>query len=135
MHGGLDEHPAVGERPLANSEGQFRHHQRIGKLDLRIEDVVSVLVADQQHVGEAVGHQKCDRAALAFDQRIGHHRGGMNDEAVDIGGGQAGFGENLTDATHEALDQIMRGRQGLVDDHAAIGRPQHDVRECAADID
>ena len=126
---------AVGEDALLQAEGQLARDQRLGELDLRIVHVVAVLIADREHVTEALGDDERRRQALALDQRVGHDRRGMDHDAVDRVGCDAGLAEHGIDAPEEALQQVVMRRQRLVDAEAAAGIAQDDVGEGAADVD
>jgi hypothetical protein len=81
-----------------------------------------MLVADRQHVAEALGGDERRRRALALDQGVGDDRRRVNDDAVDIAGRDAGLIENPVDAAEEALQQVVMGRQRLVDRQRARRR-------------
>lgn len=127
-------HGAVGEGALGEPEGQVLGHQRLGEFDLRIVHIVAVLVADHEHIAEALGDDQRGRRSLALDQRIGDHRGGVHDDAVHVAGLDAGLRQNRMHAA-EAAQQVVMGGQRLVDGERAVGLPQHDIGEGAADID
>ena len=69
------EHLAGREHALGDAEGQLARHQRLGKLDLRIEHLVAMLVADGEDVAEAFGDEQRGERALALDHRVGDDRG------------------------------------------------------------
>jgi hypothetical protein len=102
-----------------DAEGQLARHQRLGELDLRVVHVVAVLVADREHVAEALGHDERRRQALPLDQRVGDDRGGMDHHAVDRIGCDAGLAQHGIDAPEEAFQQVVMRGQRLVDAEAA----------------
>jgi hypothetical protein len=49
------QHLTVGENPFVDLEGQLAWDQGVRELDLRVVHVVAMLVADREHVAEALG--------------------------------------------------------------------------------
>ena len=95
-----------------------------------------MLVADEQRVAEAGGGDHAGTADLALDERVRDQRGGVHDGSGDVGGADAGLGQQLPDAAAHSVERGRRCGQRLVDDHAAADRiEQHDVGERAADVD
>ena len=126
---------AIGERAFLYSEGEFASHQRWGEFDLRVIHVVAVLITDGEQIAKAFGDQHGCGSAFAFDQRIGHHGGGVHDHAIDLGGADSAAAEHRIDPGEKTFQQIARCGEGFVDCEAAVCRPQDDVSEGAADVD
>ncbi len=132
---GRGEHAAVRAHALRNAEGEVGRHQRLRKLDLRVVHLVTMLVADAQHVAEAGGDEERGRQALALDQGIGDDGGGMHHHAVDLVRLEVGGFQHGMHTREEAFDEVVRRGERLVDGQAPGCIPQDNIREGAADID
>ena len=66
---------AAGGDAFADAEAVRAADERIGILDVQVVEVVAALVADAQHVLEAVGRDEAGLDALAFQNRVRDHRG------------------------------------------------------------
>ena len=109
-----------------------------GRHDVAIEQARPVLVGDAQGVAKAARRDQQRRLALAFEQRVGGHRG-AHLHALDLIrrdrliGAQA---QQVADAGNRRVLVVLRvvGQQ-LVRDQRAIGPAPDDVGERAAAVD
>ena len=101
-------------------------------LSIEIVLIEAALVADIEHVAEALGRDQRRLGAAALDDGVGRKRRAVNED-VDIAHVGTRVGENETHAVQHRLLRPLRRRQHLAR-LAILAHVQHDVGERAADI-
>jgi hypothetical protein len=129
------DHLAGRERALGDAERHLARDQRLGKLDLRIEHLVAMLVADGEDVAEALGDEQSSAGSLALDDRIGDDGRRVHQHIGDGSGRDAGGLQHGVQRGEEPDFQAFGRGQGLVDPGPAGTVAQHDIGERSADID
>ena len=128
-------HPAIGADPLPDLDAQPTRHQRRGIACAQVVHIVAPLERDIENIGEPCGYQHGGPGALAFDQRIGHQRGAV-DDAVDFGDADAGLAQQDRYPRQHRLRRIPRRGELLVDVQFSAALIEcGEVRERAADVD
>ena len=108
------QHLAVVGQAFGDPEPQAPRHQRRQLLDERVVQVRARLAPDFQNVLETPrGHQRRARA-LAFQQRIGRHRGAVHQL------GTIEVRAQVRQPPQNRARRIFGGRQNLVDDRGAV---------------
>ena len=132
---GRSQHRAVVFDALRHFEAQMARHQRLGKPDAQIEEVVAALEPDIERVAEALAHEHRRRRAFAFDHRIGHQRGAVDDRR-QLRDGDPGLGRDDADALDHGLRRIGSAGQALMRrDLAHLVVEEREIGERAADVD
>ena len=112
--------------------------EHVGQHDVTGKQLRPVLVADAQHIAEALRRDEEGAVALAFEQRVGGDGGAHLHGADPVRGqGIAGLhAEQVADALQRRVG-IAAGifRQDLARSHASVRRPRDDVGEGAAAVD
>ena len=131
------QHAAVGLDPLGDLERQLRVDRRRRRGE---EEVVPVVLdpgfaAQAQEVGEALGDDERERAALLLEDHVGGERRAVHDPR-HVAGRDADA--PLSTCRTPSITPT-RGSSGvvghLVDVEVAVGVGEHDVGERAADVD
>ncbi len=126
-----DQHLTARGHALAHLEAAAAGDQRGGP---PIQDVVhaqEVAAPDLEHVPEPLGGDEAGQRALALEQGVDPDGGAVDDEAA-VGQARA----RLVHAAEDALEQVVRGREGLRVHHRPGRLVERDqVREGAADVD
>ena len=140
-HVGLAERrPLVAQRidPAAHLAGPVARHEGLRIVDEHRVGPLAGCLAQGQHVGVALVAQQPDRGDLALDQRVGRHRGAVDDqldpgeEAFEI---EAVPFRGQPEGIHEAALELARRGRRLEDLQAGGVGIDHQVGEGAADID
>ena len=120
---------------FADLEAEVAWHQRRGKPDAQIEQVVAPLKSDIERVAKTGGDQHRGRRAPPLDERVGDECGPV-DQRRDLGDGDAGLGGQCTNPLDHRLRRIVRRGQPLMGHDLAGGVvEQGEIGERAADID
>ena len=124
---------AVARHALGNLEAAAARNERGREGKEQVIDVVALLDAQLEHVAHAHGGEQAERRAAPFDQRIGDERRSVDDLVHLVETDFLRFGQ--LGKSGEGSDGGIRGGQVLVQADAAVARvEQHEVGECAADI-
>ena len=98
-------------------------------------DVIALLGAELDGVAEPARGDQCGAGALAFDDQVGDEGGAVQD-AVELGIGGAGRGEQLVQTRERAFRRVERGSQPLVyAQPRCLCVKQHEVGKGAPDIE
>ena len=126
------QHPTVHVDPLGHRQPALARHQRGRLLEHDVVLVVAALVADVEHVAEALGGHERGERALALDDRVGRERGAV-DEQPHCAGVRARAHEHVV---HPGEHRLVRGARCGEDlgGGESIAMLEHDVGEGAADI-
>jgi hypothetical protein len=126
---------AVDIEPFGDLEAPAARHQGGRRFEEEIVEVVTDLLSHLDDVAEALGRDQADGGAGAFDHRIGHQCGAVHD-AVQVRCGETGLTQQPPRAVDDRLARIVRRRQELAGvNEIAPGIVQHEIGECASDID
>ena len=130
------QHLAAMVQPLRHRQAQAARHQWLRQGDVQVVLVVAALVAEGEHVAEALGGQQGGPGALALDHRIGGERRAMHQQR-HIRRGEPGLLQHQRHAFQQPLLRRGGGGQDLGRPalRAGFRDPLHrEVREGAADI-
>jgi hypothetical protein len=129
------DHAAVAVDALGHFQPAPARHQRFGKRQEQIVDVVALLGAGFQHVGEAGGGDQAQHGALALDHRVGDERGAV-DDLRHLGQRRAVVGDDAVQPLQRADRRVLRRGEAFVQPQRAGGRiGQHEIGEGATDIE
>ena len=92
-------------------------HQRLGKGEEQIVDVVALLGAHFENVAEARRRDQPEPGAAPLDDGVGHQRRAVNDLA-DIGERDARSLRQFIEADERCFRGVVRRGQALVQTHA-----------------
>jgi hypothetical protein len=110
-------------------------HQGRRRFEKQVVEVVTGLAPDLDHVAKARGGDQADGRAGALDHRIGDQRGAVHD-AVHFGSRNIRLPQYARDAGDDRFARVVRRREQLAGMHEIAARiVQHEIGECAADID
>ncbi len=130
------QHLAAGVEPSVDFDHAIALDQRFGAIVQGVEaiDPGRILLADMEHVTEALGGDKAEPRALALQNQVGGERGGM-DYALDFGRLRAGLRHGVAHRIHHAVHRIGRRGQGFGVDWLGFAvLKQNQIGEGAADI-
>ena len=126
------QHPAVDVDPLRHHEPALARHERERLLDHDVVLVVAALVADVEHVAEALGGHQRGECALALDDRVGRERGAVNQQP-DHPRVRPRSREHVVHAGEHGVVRGVRSREDLCGGQR-IAVLQHDIGERAAHV-
>jgi hypothetical protein len=126
------DHAAVAVHPLADLEPVAPRHQRIGKAEEQVVDVVTLLGAHFEAVAEALRGQQPEPGATPLDDRVGDQRRAVHDLG-DVTERDAGLPGQLAQALERGDRGVLRRGQAFVERDAFV--MQHEVGKCAADVE
>ena len=129
---------AVGAHALAHPEAQMPRRQLLGRRQAKVVAVVLQPLAHLDDVAVALGGQQAEPRALVLQQRVGRHRGAVDDAlglgeqrgaAVPEPGGERG------QPVEHADRRVVRGRRHLGQRRPAGRVDRDEIGKRAADID
>ena len=128
-------HVTIDADPLGYFQPSAARHQRRAGFQEQVVQVVARLAADLDAVAESFCRQQPNRRALAFDDGVGHQRRAMH-HAVHVAGTDLRLpqqpGKTFDDGDARVLG---RGEELARVNKVACRVVQHEIGECAADID
>ncbi len=127
------QHVAMRVDALAHRKAQPARHQRRRQVDVDVVLLEPILVADLDHVAEALGGEQRGPGALALDDGVGRERRAVHDQ-VHVRRRDAGLGRDRAQGRdHGFLGCARRGER--LRREAAVAHFQRHVRERAADVE
>jgi len=131
------QHLAGVVQALRHRQAPAARHQGLRQLDVEVVLVVAALIAQREHVAEALGGEQRGLRPLALDQRVGGEGRAVDDQR-DVGGRQCGAGQRHAHAFQHAQFRGMRRGQHLGGPAGRLARRvlrlQGDVGEGAANV-
>ena len=128
---------ALGAHTLGHAKAQMPRHQRIRGGQPHVIALVLQALAHLQHVAVPFGGQQADLGALALEQRIGRHRGAM-DDALGLGKQRWHIHRHLlgqaVDRVHHPDRRVLGRTCRLGEGDGAILGNRYDVGEGTADV-
>ena len=129
------QHLAVRRHSLADLEDIGALDEGDGLFEIEIVGVVALLPGDEQDVAEPLGCHQCRTVALAFEDGVGGHGGGVQG-ALDLPGLDIQLREHGVDAGEHGVGRFARRARHLGETHIPGGGVvQHEIRERAADVE
>ena len=109
-------------------------HQRRRLLHVEVVGLVALLAPDEQHVAEPVGGQERGGPALALDDRVGRHRGGV-ENGVESARRDPRIREKPLEARDHRAGRVVGAACDLEETRRRVGPRQDEVGERAADVE
>ena len=129
---------AVRADALAHAEPALARHQLRRR---RLAQIVAVVLEPFAHLDDvamALGGQQADLGALVLEQRVGRHRGAV-DDALGVGQHRRAVETQRLrqpiEAVHDAERLVARSRGRLGQRDASLRVDGHQIGEGAADVD
>ena len=126
---------SVSVAAFIDAPGEFARDQRLRVFQLRIEHVVSMLVAYVQDIAKALGSDQAGHRALALNQYVRHDRSCVGHNVVDVPQIDTGFSQYQVRRTKKTVKQIVVCGQRLVGPALAIAGNEHSIGKRTADVD
>ena len=96
--------------------------------------LVTFLAPDDQDVAKPVGGQERSGTALALDDRVGRHGGGMED-GVEFSRRDARLAQEPLESRDNCASRIVRAAGNLEEPRRSVRPRQDEVRERATDVE
>ena len=128
------EHLAVEGDPLGDLPDPGAGDQRGGLLDLEVVQLVALLPADDQDVAEAARRQEGDVPALPLDDDVRAERRPVHG-LDEVGPAEPRAGDQLPEPLHACPGRIIRRREALAGEEAAVVGLEREVGERSADVE
>ena len=130
------QHAAIGLHAFGNLERELRVDRRCRGGEEEVVPVVlhPSLPAQTEEIGESLGDDERERAALLFEDHVGGERRAVDDPR-HVARCHARAAQYMPDALDDSDARVVGRGRHLVDVEVAVGVGEHDVGERAADVD